>query len=61
VLQADARRDARIPVRRGGKAHPRVRAILDGDRRARVDGYGTRCSGIRGEVLHRRRQLGPRR
>ena len=44
-----------------GKTHAGVRAVLDGCRRARLDGHRARRARLRREVLHGRGQLGPRR
>ena len=52
---------ARVALRRGGQADAGVRALLDGARRARLDRHGARRARLRGEVLHRRGQLGSRR
>ena len=52
---------ARVALRRGRQAHAGVRALLDGRRRARLDRHRARRARLRGQVLHRRRQLGPRR
>ena len=51
-------RHARVALRRGRQAHAGVRALLDRHRRARLDRHGARRARLRGEVLHRRRQLG---
>ena len=48
-------------VRGGRQAHAGVRALLDRGRRARLDRHGARRARLRGQVLHRRRQLGPGR
>ena len=44
-----------------GQAHAGVRALLDRGRRARLDRHRARRARLRGQVLHRRRQLGPGR
>ena len=61
VLRAADGPHARVDLRRGGQAHAGVRALLDGRRRARLDRHRARRARLRGEVLHRRRQLGSRR
>ena len=48
----------RVAVRRGRQADAGLRALLDRARRARLDRHGARRARLRGEVLHRRRQLG---
>ncbi len=55
------RRHARRPVRRGWQADAGVRALLDGHRRARLARHAARRARVRGEVLHRRGELGPGR
>ena len=52
---------ARVAVRRGRQADAGVRAFLHRARRARLHRHGPRRPRLRGEVLHRRRQLGPGR
>ncbi len=61
VLRAADRAHARLDLRRGRQAHAGVRALLDRRRRARLDRHGARRARLRGQVLHRRRQLGSRR
>ena len=55
------RAHARVALRRGRQAHAGVRALLHRGRRARLDRHRARRARLRGEVLHRRRQLGPGR
>ena len=52
---------ARVAVLRSRQAHAGVRAFLDGRRRTRFDRSRARRARLRGQVLHRRRQLGSRR
>ena len=52
---------ARGALRGGRQAHAGVRALLDRRRRARLDRHRARRARLRGQVLHRRGQLGPRR
>ena len=61
VLRAADRSHARVDLRRSGQAHAGVRALFDRRRRARLDRHRARRARLRGQVLHRRRQLGPRR
>ena len=61
VLRAADEDHARLGVRRGRQAHAGVRALLHRGRRARLDRHRARRARLRGEVLHRRRQLGPGR
>ena len=49
---------ARLALLRGRQADAGVRPLLDRDRRARIDRHRPRRARLRGEVLHRRRQLG---
>ena len=49
-----------VDLRRGGQADPVLRALLDRGRRTRRGGCRTRHPRLRHQVLHRRRQLGPR-
>ena len=51
---------ARGHLFRGGEADPGLRPLLDRARRARLDRHRTRRPRVRGEVLHRGRQLGSR-
>ena len=48
-------------VHRSRKNHAGVRALLHGCRRTRVRRHRARRARLRGQVLHRPRQLGPRR
>ena len=61
VLPAADAVHAGLDVRRGRQADAGLRPLLDGARRARLDRHGARRPRLRGEVLHRRGQLGPRR
>ena len=61
VLQAPRRVHARLALRGGRQADAGVRPLFDRPRRARLDRYRARRPRLRGEVLHRRGQLGPRR
>ena len=58
VLRVARASHARVAVRRGGQADAGVRPLLDRARRARLDRHGARRARLRGEVLHRRGQLG---
>ena len=58
VLRTADEDHARVAVLRSRQAHAGVRALLDRGRRARLDRHGARRARLRGEVLHRRRQLG---
>ena len=61
VLQAAGAVHPGLDLRRGGQADAGLRALLDRARRARLDRHGARRARLRGEVLHRRGQLGPGR
>ena len=58
VLRAADQDHARVAVCRSRQAHAGVRALLHRRRRARLDRHRARRARLRGEVLHRRRQLG---
>ena len=58
ATKAARRVHARVALRRSRQADAGVRALLDRARRARLDRHRARRARLRGEVLHRRRQLG---
>ena len=59
VLCATDRHHARGAVPGGRQDHAGIRAVLDRAGRTRFEGHRARRARLRGEVLHRRRQLGP--
>ena len=61
VLRSADRPDARRAVRRSRQADAGLRALLDRARRARRGRPDARRARLRGQVLYRRRQLGPGR
>ena len=61
MLRGPVRPDHGVALCSGRQEDPGLRAVLDGGRFARVGRYAARRAGVRGEVLHRHRDLGPRR